>query len=98
MNTPAGAIPSLADCDVKALAWAVRRAQKTSSAFKSELAAAERAISRLKSLKPPSAAAKGSAPSFVAANDPFAEPDGRTAAEPIQDHVDRDRDRDTRFR
>lgn len=96
MNTPAGPIPSLADSDVKALAWAVRRAQKTSSAFKSELAAAERAISRLKSLKPPSATAKGSAQSFVAANDPFAGPDGRTAAEPIQNHVARDRD--TRFR
>lgn len=95
MNTHAGPITLLAGSDVKALAWAVRRAQKTSSAFKSELAAAERAISRLKSLKSPSAAAAESAPSFLAANDPFAVPDGREAAEAVQARVARDHE--TRF-
>lgn len=95
MNTPAGPITSLADSDVKALAWAVRRAQKTSSGFKSELAAAERAISRLKGLGQPPAAAKWHAPNFLAANDPFAEPDRRAAPEPVQDQVARDRE--TRF-
>lgn len=95
MNAPAGSSSPLADNDVKALAWAVRRAQKTSSAFKSELAAAERAISRLKSLRHPPAAAKCSAPRFLAANDPFAEPDGHEAADAVQRAVARDRE--TRF-
>ncbi|MFZ3119191.1 MAG: hypothetical protein WA159_12810 [Variovorax sp.] len=53
MNSTAGSTatqPPLTERDVKALAWAVRRAGKTSAAFKPELACAERAIARLRSL------------------------------------------------
>jgi hypothetical protein len=53
MNTTAGSTATLApltEREVKALVWAVRRAGRTSAAYKPEVACAERAIARLRSL------------------------------------------------